>query len=135
MSASAAVTYLGRTDRTLRRYKQEGRLRMRLQHGRVQYHRADLESLKDELRIDDRPRAPEQAINLMPSGDLLNLVRDLQQQLAEATHREGLLKAQLGERPILPIERTMQERLDELAHELDELKRRVNELEAKTARP
>lgn len=111
MRSSEAQRYLERTDRQLRRYTQSGRLRTRVVSGRIQYHRGDLQQLRSELIQDTRLHAPEQQI--IPAGELLNYIRELQQQIAEAAAREGALRAMLESRPKLEDQQILQQQLTE----------------------
>jgi len=111
MRSNDAQKYLGRTDRQLRRYVQSGRLRTRVVSGRIQYHQGDLQQLRFELGEDTRQHAPEQQI--IPAGELLNYIRELQQQIAEAAAREGALRAMLESRPKLEDQQLLQQQLAE----------------------
>jgi hypothetical protein len=115
LSSREAQQTLGRTDRQLRRYAESGRVRTRVQGGRVQYHAGDVDRLRQELRPDDRPHVPDQQI--IPAGEMLDLVRSLQQQIAESAAREGYLRAQLDTRPRLEDQQAIQAQLaDERAN-------------------
>ena len=121
MPAAQAAAYLGKTDRQLRRYKAAGRVRSRVRAGRVEYHRGDLDKLQAELPEDTRPRAVEQQ-QIVPAGELLQLIREQQEQLQQAAAQLGYLRAQLEQRPAL-------EDTQRLQGELDTAKRRIAELE------
>ncbi len=112
MRSSEAQSYLGRTDRQLRRYATSGRVRTRTRGGRVEYNRVDLDTIRGELKEDSRPRAPEQQI--VPAGELLTFIRELQEVISNSAAREGYLRAQLEQRLALPDERALR---DELAAE------------------
>ena len=112
MRSSEAQSYLGRTDRQLRRYVSSGRVRSRTRGGRVEYNRADLDTLRGELKEDPRPQAPDQQI--VPAGELLGYIRELQEIVSNSAAREGYLRAQLEQRLALPDERALR---DELAAE------------------
>lgn len=118
--AAAAAQMLGKTDRQLRRYKAAGRVRSRVRAGRVEYARADLDKLRAELPRDERPRAPAQEI--VPAGQLLDLIREQQEALQQAAAQLGYLRAQLEQRPALEDTQALQ-------RELDAAKQRIAELE------
>lgn len=123
MPTAQAADYLGKTDRQLRRYKTAGRVRSRVRSGRVEYHRADLEKLRAELPEDARARAPEPSQQIIPAGELLQLIREQQEQLQQAAARIGYLQAQLEQRPALEDTQALQQ-------ELEASRRRIAELEA-----
>lgn len=111
MSAQQAQDYVGRTDRQLRRWSSGGRVRTRKRGGRVEYSRADLDAIRETLEEDTAPRSTQQ---IVPAGELLGIVRELQEQLQQSAAREGYLRAQLDQRLALPDERALR---DELATE------------------
>ncbi len=111
INATEAQAYVGRTDRQLRRYAQQGRVRTRKRGGRVEYARADLDLVRESMPDDPEPRGNQQ---IVPAGELLGYVRELQEQLQQSAAREGYLRAQLEQRLALPDERTLR---DELAQE------------------
>ena len=109
--AQQAQDYVGRTDRQLRRWASAGRVRTRKRGGRVEYSRADLDAIRETLEEDTAPRSTQQ---IVPAGELLGIVRELQEQLQQSAAREGYLRAQLDQRLALPDERALR---DELAAE------------------
>lgn len=111
LGAAQAQDYLGRTDRQLRRYAERGRVRTRKRGGRVEYNRADLDTIKETIEDDPAPRSNQQ---IVPAGELLGIVRELQDALQQSAAREGYLRAQLEQRLALPDERMLR---DELAAE------------------
>ena len=123
MPAAQAAEYLGKTDRQLRRYKSAGRVRSRVRSGRVEYHRGDLDKLRTELPEDTRPRATESTQQIIPAGELLQFIREQQDQLQQAAARIGYLQAQLESRPALEDLKAQQQEL-EAAHQ------RIADLEA-----
>jgi DNA repair exonuclease SbcCD ATPase subunit len=116
MPAAQAAEYLGKTDRQLRRYKSAGRVRSRVRSGRVEYHRNDLDKLRAELPEDARPRAAESTQQIIPAGELLQFIREQQDQLQQAAARIGYLQAQLESRPALEDLKAEQQELEE-AHQ------------------
>ncbi len=111
INATEAQAYIGRTDRQLRRYAQQGRVRTRKRGGRVEYARADLDLVRESMPDDPEPRGGQQ---IVPAGELLGYVRELQEQLQQSAAREGYLRAQLEQRLALTDERALR---DELAQE------------------
>jgi hypothetical protein len=111
MSSREAQAYIGRTDRQLRRYAERGRVRTRTSAGRVQYHRGDLDQVRAELPPDDRPKGPETQI--VPAGELAEMVRELQREIAAAAAREGFLRGQLEQRPRLEDQQALQAQIAE----------------------
>ena len=116
VSAPEAQAYVNRTDRQMRRYAQQGRVRTRKRGGRVEYARADLENIRDAMGDDTAPRGNQQ---IVPAGELMGYVRELQEQLQQSAAREGYLRAQLEQRLALPDERLLR---DELATEREHRK-------------
>ena len=108
--ANQAQRMIKRSDRQLRRFVEQGRLRRRMNRGHPEYNLADLEQLAATLRPDDRAEAPDQSI-VIPPGQALSLIQDLQRQLAEAAAREGYLRAQLDARPSLEDRQAIAEQL------------------------
>lgn len=111
LGAQQAQAYVGRTDRQLRRYAERGRVRTRKRGGRVEYSRADLDTIRETIEEDTAPRAQQQ---IVPAGELMTYVRELQEQLQQSAAREGYLRSQLEQRLALMDERTLR---DELAAE------------------
>lgn len=111
LNAAESQAYVNRTDRQLRRYAQQGRVRTRKRGGRVEYARADLDQLRDALPDDPEPRGGQQ---IVPAGELLSYVERLQAELQQSAAREGYLRAQLEQRLALPDERALR---DDLAAE------------------
>ena len=116
MGAAAAQDYVGRTDRQLRRWAEAGRVRTRKRGGRVEYLKADLDAIRETLEPDPEPRNRQQ---IVPAGELMGYVRELQDQLQQSAAREGYLRAQLEQRLALTDERTLR---DELAAERERRK-------------
>jgi hypothetical protein len=98
MTIRATQNYLHRGDRMIRKYVAAGRIRTRVRGRRVEYLRADVEALATELEPETREQIPEQAI--VPPGELLNHIKDLERQLNEATAQIGYLRGLLEERNI-----------------------------------
>jgi len=99
LSASQAATYLGRTDRQLRRYKEAGRVRTQNRGSRILYHKGDLERLRGELGDDTPPQAV--STQVLPAGELLDYIKQQQDQIAQLSAQLGYLRAQLEQRPAL----------------------------------
>ena len=116
MGAQAAQDYVSRTDRQLRRWAEAGRVRTRKRGGRVEYAKADLDAIRETLEPDPEPRNRQQ---IVPAGELMGYVKDLQEQLQQSAAREGYLRAQLEQRLALTDERTLR---DELAAERERRK-------------
>lgn len=111
LNAAESQAYVNRTDRQLRRYAQQGRVRTRKRGGRVEYARADLDTLREGFPDDPEPRGGQQ---IVPAGELLSYVERLQAELQQSAAREGYLRAQLEQRLALPDERALR---DDLAAE------------------
>jgi hypothetical protein len=94
MSGKQAQARLNRSERQVRNYAADGRLRTRRRAGRVEYHAGDVDKLAAALR----PETPEPQTDIMPAGELLNHIRDLegrlQQASAEIGYYRGLLETQ-----------------------------------------
>ena len=111
LGAAAAQDYIGRTDRQLRRYASQGRVRTRKRGGRVEYAKADLDQVRETNADDPEPRNTQQ---IVPAGELMGYVRELQEALQQSAAREGYLRAQLEQRLALTDERALR---DEIAAE------------------
>ena len=111
LGATAAQDYIGRTDRQLRRYASQGRVRTRKRGGRVEYAKADLDQVRETNADDPEPRNTQQ---IVPAGELMGYVRELQEALQQSAAREGYLRAQLEQRLALTDERALR---DEIAAE------------------
>ena len=108
MGAAAAQDYVSRTDRQLRRWAEAGRVRTRKRGGRVEYAKADLDAIRETLEPDPEPRSRQQ---IVPAGELMGYVRELQEQLQQSAAREGYLRAQLEQRLALTDERALRDEL------------------------
>lgn len=88
MTAQAAAAVLNRSDRQLRTYAQQGRLRTRRRGpgGRVEYRAADVYALAAELSPDATPPRVEIA-EIVPSNELARRVEALTTALLEAQAR------------------------------------------------
>jgi len=128
LTSREAQAYLGRTDRQLRRYAKAGRVRTQVQAGRVHYYRPDLDQLAASLPPDERPQA-EPPVQIVPAGDLMNMVQDLQAQLQQAAAREGYLRAQLDQRPRLEDQAALQAELAQVKAERDTLQAQLAALQ------
>lgn len=93
ISAREAQQRLGRGERQLRNYANKGRLRSRMHGRRLEYYEPDVAELAGTLPEDDRPRVVEQSV--MPAGEMLNHIRELERQLGEALAQVGYLRGQL----------------------------------------
>ena len=109
ISAREAQKRLGRGERQLRNYAQQGRLRSRLHGRRLEYYEPDVIRIAGELPEDDRDRVPEQQI--IPAGEMLSHIRDLERQLSEAMVQVGYLRAALDERTLQRDEARVAQRL------------------------
>jgi hypothetical protein len=125
MSTKATQDYLRRGDRMIRKYVAAGKIRSRLRGRHVEYYRPDVEALATEILPEPRERAPEQAI--IPSGELLNHIRDLERQLNEATAQIGYLRGILEERNLqLEDAKSVRRLLTDKEHEAAELQRQLS---------
>ena len=109
ISSKTAQDRLGRSERQIRNYVTAGKLRTRFRGRRIEYSSADIDALASELHTDDRPRVPEQQI--VPAGELLTHIRELESQLAETMLQVGYLRAALEERTLQRDEAKQAQRL------------------------
>lgn len=132
-----AAAILGLSIRHTSRYA--GKVRTKRIGTRVLYHRGDIEQHAEEKRIKDqiheeaqpyKPPPKQSSTELMPPGDMLDYLRErdqqverLNQQLTAAAHRVGELEAMLQQR-LLP------EDAEALRRERDELRDRLQRLES-----
>ena len=98
VSGRAAMARLGRSERTFRRYIQQKRIRTRPGKGGLVYNLKDIETLLAEMPDEERPGPP---MEIIPAGQLLDHITQLQEQIQNAAAREGYLRAQLEQRPLL----------------------------------
>jgi hypothetical protein len=105
LTVREAAGRLGRSTRQTHRYAQGDapRIRTRRKGTRILFHAADVAALAGELaELDDTPPAsPAEATQLLPPGETLALIRDIQDRLMFASRRVGELEAQLSQR-LLP---------------------------------
>src|SRR5690349_20053774 len=97
-----AARILKLTVRQVNRYGQGNEPRLRTQKAgqRTLYYRADVEQLARERNVELIPESsPEPSAELMPPGEMFDLVRDMQDKLMLASRRvgelEGLLQMRL----------------------------------------
>lgn len=107
LGSTQAQDYVGRTDRQLRRWASSGKVRTRKRGGRVEYSRADLDTIRGTMDEEPGPRNQQ----IVPAGQLMTYVQELQEQLQQSAAREGYLRAQLEQRLALPDERALREQL------------------------
>ncbi len=106
MEEAAAILRI--SPRQVNRYGHgdDARLRTRRAGRRILYHREDVLTLADDLDVSSTVQtAKPLTLEIMPPGDVLDYIREKDQQvlelagrLAEATHRIGHLEALLEER-------------------------------------
>lgn len=128
ISGKAAQDRLGRSERQIRNYANAGKIRTQVRGRRVEYYSPDVDALVAELRPDDRPRAPETQI--IPAGELLNHIRQLEAQLSETMLQVGYLRSALEERTLQRDEAKIAQRMlvdkereaAELAQELTQVR-------------
>ncbi len=115
------------------------RIRTRKAGKRILYHRGDVEALANDLGVAYKPIAKQQPVELLPPGDVLNLVRDLQERLMLTTRRIGELEALLQHRLLPEDADELQRKLTEAElllkyrpsfEEVDELRRQLAQAEA-----
>lgn len=111
MPVEDAAEVIGLGTRQVHRYGQQGQLRSLQVGRRVLYHRGDVEALADKLgrtreARPQRPREPKQ--ELVPAGQMLDYLRQRDQELAEAQRRLETALLEVGrlrgevERRLLP---------------------------------
>lgn len=109
ISAREAQQRLGRGERQLRNYANKGRLRSRMHGRRLEYYEPDVADLAGTLPEDDRPRVVEQSV--MPAGEMLNHIRELERQLGETLAQVGYLRGQLDTQQLQLTEAKQAQRL------------------------
>ena len=109
ISAREAQQRLGRGERQLRNYAKQGRLRNRLHGRRLEYYEPDVAELAGTLPEDDCQRVVEQSV--MPAGEMLNHIRELERQLGEAMAQVGYLRGQLDTQQLQLTEAKQAQRL------------------------
>jgi hypothetical protein len=133
MSAREAQRRLGRGERMLRIYAKRGQLRSRLQGRRLEYYRPDVETLAATLPEDDRNRVPDQQV--MPAGELLSHIRELERQLAETMAQAGYLRGQLETQQLqLTDAKAAQRQLADKERQAADLQYKLDEMTGKNRR-
>lgn len=82
---------LQRSERMIRNYAAKGRIRTQQRSGRVLYHSQDVNQLSTEIR----PEAPLPTADIMPAGELMNHIRELETRLQQASAEVGYLRGVL----------------------------------------
>lgn len=82
---------LQRSERMVRNYATKGRVRTQQRAGRVLYNSEDINHLLTEIR----PEAPPPTTDLLPAGELMNHIRDLETRLQQASAEVGYLRGML----------------------------------------
>lgn len=82
---------LQRSERMVRNYAAKGRVRTQQRAGRVLYHSEDINQLLTEIR----PEAPAPITDILPAGELMNHIRDLEIRLQQASAEVGYLRGVL----------------------------------------
>lgn len=97
ITSKQAQDRLQRSERQIRNYASGGRVRTLRRTGRVLYHADDINKLVEELR----PETPLPQSDIMPAGELLTHIRELetrlQQTSAEIGYLRGLLESKNAE--------------------------------------
>ena len=133
ISAREAQQRLGRGERQLRNYAKQGRLRNRLHGRRLEYYEPDVAELAGTLPEDDRQRVVEQSV--MPAGEMLNHIRELERQLGEAMAQVGYLRGQLDTQQLQLTEAKQAQRLlVDKEREAAELERALNRATSRNKR-
>jgi len=132
ISGKTAQDRLSRSERQIRNYASAGKIRTQVRGRRVEYYGPDVDALAAELQPDDRPRAPDAQI--VPAGELLNHIRQLEAQLSETMMQVGYLRSALEERTLQRDEAKVAQRLlVDKEREVIDLRRDMNELQRQNA--
>ena len=91
ITSKQAQDRLQRSERQIRNYAAGGRVRTHRRAGRVLYHADDV----DQLVADLRPEAPPPTTDIMPAGELLDHIRELEGRLQQASVEIGYLRGVL----------------------------------------
>lgn len=90
LTGKQAQARLQRSERQVRNYAASGDLRTRRVGGRVEYYGPDVEALVARLRPQVEP-----VQDIMPAGQLLDHIRDLETRLQQASAEIGYLRGLL----------------------------------------
>ena len=112
ITEAEAAALLNRSDRQVRRYGRTGKVNVQEIGGARHYLRSDVEALAKQLRDKDRTRPA--TTELVPLGDMLDMLREKDEEIARLNERlqsaaleigrlQGQLEAQQRQ---LPDERT-----------------------------
>ncbi len=124
-----AAKLLGRSTHTVYRYGRQGRIRERETAGGKLFHRGDVEALAAELGIADQPRQPK--AELVPVGEMLRHIQQLEAQLAQAMHEAGRLQGILEQQQQRLVGAAAErQRLLDIEAECDKLRKEVEQLTA-----
>ena len=88
ITSKQAQDRLQRSERQIRNYAAGGRVRTLRRTGRVLYHADDINQLVEELR----PEAPPPQSDILPAGELLVHIRELETRLQQASAEIGYLR-------------------------------------------
>jgi multidrug resistance efflux pump len=103
---------------------ENARLRKRKAGRRVMFNRTDVEALAADLGVLDRPRAQRPKTDLVPTGEMLDYIRERDRRLEEYQHQLIQAAAEIGR---LQGQMEGQKRL---AHEADNIKQMLDEVRA-----
>lgn len=134
ISGQEAADILQVSERTVQRYAtgSDRRIRSRKYTGskKLYYLRSDVEALASELGLArtaetvSRPKA-----EMMPAGEMLNYLRERDQELKEAQRALAAAMAEIGQgRAQLEQRRLLESRYDEVTTERDTLKQEIGRL-------
>ncbi|MDP9310853.1 MAG: hypothetical protein M3R24_08160 [Chloroflexota bacterium] len=121
MTVEEAARVLNVTTRHMHRYGQGDPPKIRTQTAgrRTLFWRADVEQLAEEQHADLKPRGQ---MDVLPAGELFDLVRQQQDQLMLLSRRIGELEGQLAQRLLPDDERHIRDQLAMLRAENEQLR-------------
>lgn len=116
------------------RYGEDGKIVTRKAGRRIQFSRASVEELAAELNVDIKPPTRLQKTDLLPASELLEYLKQVQDQLNTALLSIGRLQGQLDQRLLPEDEQNLKQRITELEQEREAIEAERIALQAEVER-
>lgn len=116
------------------RYGEDGKIVTRKAGRRIQFSRASVEELAAELNVEIKPPARPQKTDLLPASELLEYLKQVQDQLNTALLSIGRLQGQLDQRLLPEDEQNLKQRITELEQEREAIEAERSALQAEVER-
>ena len=116
------------------RYGEDGKIVTRKAGRRIQFSRASVEALAAELNVEIKPLARPAKTDLLPASELLEYLKQVQDQLNTALLSIGRLQGQLDQRLLPEDEQKLKERIMEMEQEREAIEAERTALQAEVER-